>query len=176
MVLRRRAAALAAAAVLLLTPAVAACSDDEPATGNQVTTTAPPGMTAQPPGAEEPGAEEPDDPAAAKEEITRNWAAFFDADTPADERAELLENGEEMEAVLDAFAGNPQAAMTAAEVTGVAFTSATGADVTYDLLVGGNPVVPGAHGTAVLQDGTWKVSVKTLCGLVQLSGVTVEGC
>ncbi|MEU2509750.1 hypothetical protein ABZ621_34330 [Streptomyces sp. NPDC007863] len=171
MVLRRRAAALAAAAVLLLTPAVAACSDDEPATGNQVTTTAPPGMTAQP-----PGAEEPDDPAAAKEEITRNWAAFFDADTPAAERVGLVENGEEMEAVLAAFADNPQAVATSAEVTDVAFTSSSGADVTYDLLVGGNPALPDSRGTAVLQDDTWKVSVKTLCGLVQLSGVTVEGC
>ncbi|MEV6203814.1 hypothetical protein AB0M64_28150 [Streptomyces sp. NPDC051771] len=171
MVLRRRAAALAAAAVLLLTPALAACSDDEPATGNQVTTTAPPAMTAQP-----PGAEEPDDPAAAKEEITRNWEAFFDADTPAAERVKLLENGAEMEDVLAAFAGNPQAAAIGAKVTDVAFTSASGADVTYDLLVGGTPQLPDSRGTAVLQDDTWKVSVKTLCGLVQLSGVTVEGC
>ncbi|NML54449.1 hypothetical protein HHL19_24425 [Streptomyces sp. R302] len=171
MVLRRRAAALAAAAVLLLTPAVTACSDDEPATNNQVTSTYPPGMTAQP-----PGAEEPDDPAAAEAEITRNWVAFFDADTPAAERVKLLENGEEMEAVLAAFAGNPQAAATGAEVTDVAFTSASGADVTYDLLVGGNPALPDSRGTAVLQDDTWKVSVKTLCGLVKLSGVAVEGC
>ncbi|MFD8015808.1 hypothetical protein [Streptomyces sp. NPDC058955] len=171
MVLRRRAAALAATAVLLLTPAVAACSDDEPATGNQVTSTAPPGMTAQP-----PGAGEPDDPAAAKAEITRNWTAFFDPDTPAAERVELLENGEEMRDVLAAFADNPQAAATTAKVTGVAFTSASGADVTYDLLVGGNPLLPDSRGTSVLQDDTWKVSVKTLCGLVKLSGVTVEGC
>ncbi|MFJ3095205.1 hypothetical protein [Streptomyces hydrogenans] len=171
MLLRRRAAALAATAVLLLTPALAACSDDDPATGDRVTSTAPPGATDRPSGAAEPA-----DPAAAEAEIARNWAAFFDADTPAAERVKLLENGEEMRDVLTAFAGNPQAAAIAAKVTGVAFTSATGADVTYDLLVGGNPLLPDSRGTSVLQDDTWKVSVKTLCGLVKLSGVTVEGC
>ncbi|MEU2658103.1 hypothetical protein ABZ615_22580 [Streptomyces sp. NPDC007325] len=172
MLLRRRATALAATAVLLLTPAVAACSDDGPATGNGVTSTLPPVRTSTTP----PPADGPADPAAAKAEITRNWAAFFAADTPAAERVKLLENGEEMREVLAAFAGNPQAAATTAKVTGVTFTSASGADVTYDLLVGGNPLLPDSRGTSVLQDDTWKVSVKTLCGLVKLSGVTVEGC
>ncbi|MEU3608167.1 hypothetical protein AB0E83_22375 [Streptomyces sp. NPDC035033] len=171
MVLGRRTAALAAAAALLLTPALAACSDDEPATGDQVTSVPPPGMTARP-----PAAEAPEDPAAARAEITRNWQAFFDAGTPAAERVKLLENGEKMRAVLTAFANNPQAAASTAEVTGIEFTSASGADVTYDLKVGGNPVLPDSRGTSVLQDDTWKVSAKTLCGLVKLSGVTVEGC
>ncbi|MEU7297157.1 hypothetical protein AB0A76_28830 [Streptomyces exfoliatus] len=48
--------------------------------------------------------------------------------------------------------------------------------MTYDLLIDGNPALPGSRGASVLQDGTWKVSVKTLCGLVQLSGTTVPGC
>ncbi|MFE1345024.1 hypothetical protein [Streptomyces sp. NPDC058757] len=171
MVRTRRAAVLAAALTLFLGPALAACSDDEPATGDQVSSTAPSGTAAR-----SPGAGEPSDPAAAEAEITRNWAAFFDADTPPAERVKLLENGEEMRDVLAAFAGNPQAAASTARVTDVAFTSATGADVTYDLLVGGNPLLPDSRGTSVLQDDTWKVSVKTLCGLVKLSGVTVEGC
>lgn len=88
----------------------------------------------------------------------------------------LLENGERMQEVLGAFGGDKNAAMTSAKVTGVEFTSATEADVTYDLLVGGAPVLPDAQGTSVLQNDTWKVTVKTLCGLVQLSGVTVPGC
>ncbi|WP_349239697.1 hypothetical protein [Streptomyces sp. CC208A] len=169
--LKRRTTAFAAAAVLLLAPPLAACSDDEPATGNQVTSVPPPPTTAQP-----PAAEEPDDPAAARAEITRNWEAFFSADTPPAERVKLVENGEEMQDVLAAFANNPQAAASTAKVTGIEFTSASGADVTYDLLVGGNPVLPDSSGTSVLQDDTWKVSEKTLCGLVKLSGVTVEGC
>ncbi|MFD4373090.1 hypothetical protein [Streptomyces sp. NPDC058486] len=171
MVLRRRAAALAAAAALLLAPTMAACSDGDGGYSTGTTTTTAPPTTAEPPAADEPA-----DPAAARAEIERNWAAFFAADTPAAERVKLLENGEEMREVLAAFAGNPQAAATTAKVTGVAFTSATGADVTYDLLAGGNPLLPDSRGTSVFQDDTWKVSVKTLCGLVKLSGVTVPGC
>ncbi|WP_405852823.1 hypothetical protein OG361_09050 [Streptomyces sp. NBC_00090] len=167
---RPRLAALAAVAVLAFVPAVAGCSDDAD-TGDQVTETAPPGTTAEPP---EEG--EPADPAAAEAEITKNWTAFFDPKTPTADKVELLENGAEMQPVLAAFAGNENAAVTSAKVTGVEFTSATEANVTYDLLVGGSPALPDSQGTSVLVDDTWKVSVKTLCGLVELSGVTVPGC
>ncbi|MFJ2935542.1 hypothetical protein ACIO8G_22650 [Streptomyces sp. NPDC087219] len=169
---RPRLAALAAAAVLVLTPVVAGCSDDGAGGGEgRADDTRTATATAAP-----TGAGEPDDPAAAKAEITRNWTAFFDPATPAAERVGLLENGEQMQEVLGAFGGDKNAAMTSAKVTGVAFTSATEADVTYDLLVGGNPALTGSQGTSVLQNDTWKVTVKTLCGLVQLSGVTVPGC
>ncbi|MET9676249.1 hypothetical protein ABZY68_24620 [Streptomyces sp. NPDC006482] len=167
---RPRLAALAAVAVLAFVPAVAGCSDDG-TTGNQVYETPPPGTTDQPPGAGEPA-----DPAAAEAEITKNWTTFFDPKTPAADKVGLLENGAELEPVLTAFAGDKNAAMTSAKVTGVEFTSATEANVTYDLLVGGAPALPDSQGTSILQDGTWKVSVKTLCGLVELSGVTVPGC
>ncbi|MCX5225310.1 hypothetical protein [Streptomyces sp. NBC_00233] len=169
---RPRLAALAAASVLVLTPVVAGCSDDGAGGGEgryddtetSTVTTAP------------AGADEPDDPAAAKAEITKNWTAFFAPETPAAERVKLLENGEQMQEVLGAFGGDKNAALTSAKVTGVEFTSATEANVTYDLLVGGAPALSGAQGTSVLQNDTWKVTVKTLCGLVQLSGVTVPGC
>ncbi|MFB7408924.1 hypothetical protein ACFCZ2_17225 [Streptomyces sp. NPDC056202] len=168
---RPRLAAVAAAAVLALTPVLAGCSDDGAGGGEgradgTETATA---TTA-------PAADEPDDPVAAKAEITRNWTAFFDPATPAAERVGLLEDGERMQEVLGAFGGDKNAAMTSAKVTGVEFTSATEANVTYDLLVGGNPALTGSQGTSVLQNDTWKVTVKTLCGLVQLSGVTVPGC
>lgn len=164
MVLGRRAAPLAAAAVLLLAPALAGCSDDGGSSSQSSTTTAP------------ASANGPADPAAAKAEVTKNWTAFFDPKTPTAERIKLLENGPQMAPVLAAFAADKTAAMTSAEVKAVAFTSPTGADVTYDLLVGGNPALPDSKGTSVLQDDTWKVSVRTLCGLVQLSGAQVPGC
>ncbi|MEU3480769.1 hypothetical protein ACI2LO_12550 [Streptomyces sp. NPDC033754] len=167
---RPRLAALAAVAVLAFVPAVAGCSDDG-TSGNQGYETPPPATTAQPPGDGEPA-----DPAAAEAEITKNWTTFFDPKTTAAEKVKVLENGAAMQPVLAAFAGNENAAATSAKVTGVEFTSATEANVTYDLLVGGAPALPDSQGTSILQDGTWKVSVKTLCGLVELSGVTVPGC
>ncbi|MFE0651791.1 hypothetical protein ACFVZH_24695 [Streptomyces sp. NPDC059534] len=163
-----RLAALGAVAVLALAPALAGCSDDGSSSGGTDASTPPPGVTV--------GSPEPDDPVAAKAEITRNWTAFFDPKTPTAQKVKLLENGEQMQPVLAAFAGDKNAALTAAKVTGVEFTSATDANVTYDLLVGGAPALPGSQGTSILQNDTWKVSMKTLCGLVELSGVTVPGC
>ncbi|MFE6854075.1 hypothetical protein ACFVDH_25170 [Streptomyces sp. NPDC057674] len=171
---RPRLAAVAAAAVLALTPVLAGCSDDGAGGGEGRADGTETATATTAPAADEP--DEPDDPVAAKAEITRNWTAFFDPATPAAERVGLLENGERMQEVLGAFGGDKNAAMTSAKVTGVEFTSATEANVTYDLLVGGNPALTGSQGTSVLQNDTWKVTVKTLCGLVQLSGVTVPGC
>lgn len=146
----------------MLGPVLAGCGDDDTADAPSPT---PPAVT-----------NEPVDPAAAKAEITKNWTAFFDPKTPTAEKVNLLENGEQMQPVLSAFAGDPNAAMTSAKVKGIEFTSPNDANVTWDLLVGGAPALPDSKGTAVLQDDTWKVSVKTLCGLVQISGATVPGC
>ncbi|MFG2644034.1 hypothetical protein ACGFYP_24055 [Streptomyces sp. NPDC048370] len=168
MVLKRRGrrsrssfAALAAASALVLAPVLAGCGDDD---------------TAGDPVATETVASEPADPAAAKAEITKNWAAFFDPKTPVAERAKLLENGEQMRPALEALLGNQAASQATAKVKVIEFTSPNDANVTYDLLVAGTMAVPDSKGTSVFQEDTWKVSVKTLCGLAQLSGATVPGC
>ncbi|MEU9862328.1 hypothetical protein AB0D99_15810 [Streptomyces sp. NPDC047971] len=152
--------ALAAASVLVLGPVLVACGDD----GGGESDSPSPAATA------------PADPAAARAEITENWTAFFDPKTPAAERAELLENGEQLRPALEALLTNDAASQATAQVKTIQFTSPNNADVTYDLLVAGAPAVPDSKGTSVYQDGTWKVSVKTLCGLAQLSGATVPGC
>lgn len=187
---RRRGAALATAAVLALVPLAAACGDgDDASVGPQSPdiqttseaaspTTSP---TASPTGspADSPTATgtAPADPKDAEEEIRENWAKFFDPKTSADDRVELVENGDQMRPVLEAFAKDPNAAKTSARVKAVSFTSATQADVTYDVLVGARPALPDSKGTAVLQDDTWKVSRNTLCALVKLSGnAAVPGC
>ncbi|MFJ3902796.1 hypothetical protein [Streptomyces sp. NPDC090025] len=174
MVLKRRAAVLGAVAVLALTPVLAGCSDDGGggSGGGSATAT----VTGSESGSATAATGGPVDPAAAKAEITKNFTAFFDARTPTAERVKLLEDGERMAPVLGAFAGDKNAARTSVEVKEVEFTSPTDANVGYDLLVAGNTALPGAKGTSVLQDGTWKVSVRTLCGLVQVSGATVPGC
>jgi hypothetical protein len=48
--------------------------------------------------------------------------------------------------------------------------SATTAKVTYDILLSGTPVLTNQSGSAVLQDGTWKVSTTSFCGLLTLNG------
>lgn len=169
-----RTAVWAAAAVLVLIPAAAACGDngyEAPASPTPTVTT-----PATPP-VSPPAASAPADPAAARTEIEENWTAFFDPATSMEDRVKVLENGEMMRPVLTAFANDPNAARSSAKVTDVQFTSATQATVTFDLLVGGAPALPDSKGNAVLQDDTWKVSVKTLCALVELSAnAAVPGC
>ncbi|MFJ6499350.1 hypothetical protein [Streptomyces virginiae] len=157
-----RAAACAMAAVLLAVPAVVGWSSPAGATGSS-----------GPPSAAVlflPTADGPADPAAAKEQIEKNWTAFFDPKTPTEEKAELLQHGELLTVLLDGFSAGAEAAKTSVEVTDVTFTSPTEAEVTYDLKVGGDTVLPDSKGTVELEDGVWKVSVKTLCALIELSG------
>ena len=46
--------------------------------------------------------------------------------------------------------------------------SATQATVTYDLTAGSTSLLSGQTGTAVYQDGIWKVGDASLCGLFKL--------
>ncbi len=167
-----RGTAIAAALVLALAPALAACSDDygggsasTPSTPTAERTTSAP-------------ASAPADRAAAETEIKQNWEKFFDPKTLPEDKLAVLENGERMAPVLKAFSGDARGGQVEAKVTKVQFTSATGADVTYTLTLKGATALPDASGTAVEQDGVWKVSVKTLCSLVQMSGngSPVPGC
>lgn len=155
--------ALAAASVLVAGPVLAGCGDN--GAGDPTHTGTRPVAT-----------DRPIDPAHARAEITKNWTAFFDPKTPVEEKVRVLENGEQMRPVIDALKGDQAAGQATAKVKQITFTSPTAANVTYDLLVAGTPALPDSKGTSVLQNDVWKVSVKTLCGLVQLSGVSAPGC
>ncbi|MER5934590.1 hypothetical protein [Streptomyces sp. NPDC002054] len=164
----RTAAWAAAGLLLLLVPAAAGCSSDGGGGGDGGGRTA-----ASSPAATAAG---PADPARARAEIEKNWETFFAAETPAAKRAEVLENGDAMAPLLSGLSADSLPAKPSARVTEVAFTSPTEARVTYDLLVGSTPVLPGIKGTAILQDGVWKVSTRTVCELVALSGNSAPGC
>ncbi|MET9765025.1 hypothetical protein ABZ016_39150 [Streptomyces sp. NPDC006372] len=163
-----RGTAIAAALVLAVAPVLAACSDDS---GGGSTSTPPTPTTSAP-------ASAPADRAAAESQIKQNWQKFFDPNTSTEDKLAVLENGERMAPVLKAFSGDARGGQVEAKVTKVQFTSATEADVTYTLTLKGATALPNASGTSVEQDGTWKVSVKTLCSLVQMSGngSPVPGC
>ncbi|TLS40967.1 hypothetical protein FE633_38815 [Streptomyces montanus] len=160
----RRLAAWSAAVILSGALALTSCGDDDggngtaPTTPSEETTSAEPSPTA------------PDDPAAAEREIKQNWQRFFDPAVPLKDKQDLLENGDKLGPVLQGFSGDERGRQVRAEVNKVEFTSPTEANVTYTLTLKGATVMPDAAGTAVEQGGVWKVSVKTLCGLVGLSG------
>ncbi|KOG43490.1 hypothetical protein [Streptomyces resistomycificus] len=173
-----RGRAWAVALLLFLAPALAACSDDSG--GGQDTPPPTPSVEQTERTTSAPAATAPADAAAAEQEVKENWRKFFDPKTSTEDKQAVLENGEQMGPVLEAFSGDERGGQVQAEVTKVAFTSATAADVTYTLLLNGATALPDAAGTAVEEDGTWKVSVNTLCALVQLSGNAsqspVAGC
>ncbi|MEV0478028.1 hypothetical protein [Streptomyces prunicolor] len=161
---RGRGTSAAAALVLVLGPALVACSDDSGGGGS-----APPPT----PSVEQPmsaPATAPADPAAATTRIKANWKTFFDPASSSADKQAVLENGEQMGPVLKAFSGDKRGGQVQADVQKVEFTSATKATVTYSLTLNGATALPNASGTSVEQDGTWKVSVNTLCALVALSG------
>ncbi|MDT0397014.1 MULTISPECIES: hypothetical protein [Streptomyces] len=159
-----RGTALAAALFLVSAPGLAACGDGYSGGGDGGTYTPTAERTTNEPGSA------PADRAAAEKEIRQNWEKFFDPGTPVDEKKKLLQNGELLGPVLEVFSGDNRAGQVKAEVTEIAFTSPTEADVTFTLTLKGATALPDASGVAVDDDGTWKVSVKSLCALVQLSG------
>jgi hypothetical protein len=80
--------------------------------------------------------------------------------------------------VLNAQASSAQSQSAGASVQKVTLTSATQATVTYTILISGTPMLAGQKGTAVLENGTWKVSLASFCGLLALQngGKAVAGC
>lgn len=106
--------------------------------------------------------------AADVQEITTNWTAFFNPKTSAAQKAGLVQNGSQFASVLKAQASNPQGATSSAKVTKVTVITSSEAQVTYDILLSGTPVLNNQKGTAVFQDGTWKVGVASFCGLLTL--------
>jgi len=161
--------------ILVLGPGLAACGDDDDGGGDSS-----PPPTPTPERTTSAPASAPADRAAAEREIRQNWEKFFDPATSMEDKTTVLENGERMAPVLQAFSGDQRGGQVQAKVTEITFTSPTEADVTYTLTLQGATALPDASGTAVEQDGTWKVSAKTLCALVQMSGngsaTAVPGC
>jgi hypothetical protein len=79
-----------------------------------------------------------------------------------------VQNGSQFASVLAAQASNPQGSAASAKVTKVTLVSSSQAQVTYDILLSGTPVLSNQKGEAVYQDGTWKVGDPSFCGLLTL--------
>jgi hypothetical protein len=99
--------------------------------------------------------------------IKANWVKFFSSSTPNSERVALLQNGQSFASAIKSFASSPLASQVSAKVDSVSLTSATLAAVKYDLTAAGTSVASGQSGSAVLQDGTWKVGDDVFCGLLK---------
>jgi len=153
---------LAPALAVALALAVAACSSSSSSSSSSAPASSAPASSA--PASSAPASSL--NTAAAVAEITANWEKFFNASTPTSERVALLQNG-------SAFAGaigslSHLVSGLGAKVTAVTVNSATTATVTYNLTAGGSTLLSGQTGTAVYEDGVWKVADASLCGLIKL--------
>jgi hypothetical protein len=79
----------------------------------------------------------------------------------------LLQDGPQFQSIIKTQAGSGLAALATAKVTHVTVTSPTQATVNYTILVSGTPQLK-QTGTAVLENGTWKVGVASFCGLLTI--------
>jgi hypothetical protein len=104
----------------------------------------------------------------AEHTITTNWEAFFNPATPVAKRVSLLQDGQAFASVIRAQAGSSLASQATATVTKVTVSSPTQAAVTYTILLAGTPALKNQAGVAVYQGGTWKVGLKSFCGLLTL--------
>ncbi|MCQ4083253.1 hypothetical protein NGB36_22270 [Streptomyces sp. RB6PN25] len=125
-----------------------------------------------------PTAAAPGNPAAARTQVEQDWVKFFSPKTSLADKTTLLENGQQLQQLVQSFANDPRVGQVEASVQNVQFTSPTGATVTYTLSLKGTPVLPNASGTSVLQNNVWKVSDKSLCSLIALdtSAPKAPGC
>jgi hypothetical protein len=155
------------AAILIVGLALTSCSS-----GKKSGATAPPstpGTAASTPGTA--ATTTPSlDRAAAEAQIRTNWAAFFSKATPLAKKLDYLQRGTEMRAAVEQFGKDPRTSQASAKVTGVFVSSPTAATVNYQVLLAGRVALPNAVGTAVYEDGMWKVSDTTFCGLLALTG------
>ena len=114
--------------------------------------------------------------AAAAAEITANWEKFFNASTPTSQRVALLQNGAAFAVAISGL--SHLVSGLGATVTSVTVTSPTSATVKYNLTASGSTLLSGQTGTAVYENGTWKVGDASLCGLLKLvpGGSTPAAC
>jgi hypothetical protein len=113
--------------------------------------------------------------AADKAQIKSAYEKFFSGRTSISNRVALLQNGSTFEGVIRGFASLPLAKNVSATVSSVTLQGANSAKVVYTVKLG-SAGLPKQTGTAVRQNGTWKVADASLCKLVSLQGSTPSVC
>jgi hypothetical protein len=156
-----RRAILAPALVLALAAAVAACSSSSSSSSSSsAPASSAPATSAA---ASTPAAT---NTSGAVAQITANWEKFFASSTPVSEKVTLLQNGNLFSGAISGLTSLVSG--LGAKVTGVTVNSPTSATVNYNLTAGGTSLLSGQTGTAVYENGVWKVGDASLCGLLKL--------
>ena len=116
-----------------------------------------------------------DTTAAARAQIKSAYVKFFSGKTPVSDRVAVLQDGSKFKGLVTSFANNPLAKNVNVTVSSVTLQGANNAKVVYTVKLGGAGL-PKQTGTAVRENGTWKVGSASLCKLVALQGSTPSAC
>jgi hypothetical protein len=109
------------------------------------------------------------------DQIKSAYATLFSGKSSVPDRVAVLQNGPQFKALVTSFANNPLAKNVSATVSSVTLQGANKAKVVYTVKLGGS-ALPQQTGTALKQNGTWKVGYLGLCKLVALGGTTPTVC
>jgi hypothetical protein len=109
-------------------------------------------------------------------QVRSSWTTFFKGSTPAATRLALLQDSSAFRAAVQAQSSSAFAKGVSVTVQHVRVTSSNAATVTYTILIGGVPEIPGQVGLAVRIGGHWKVSAQSFCGLLALEKVVPKAC
>jgi hypothetical protein len=114
-------------------------------------------------------------PGAEKAQVKSAYEKFFSGKTSLSDRVALLQNGPKFRSVVQGFASNPLAKNVTASVSSVTLQGQNRAKVVYEVKLAGASL-PKQTGTAVRENGTWKVGDASLCKLIALQGSTPSAC
>lgn len=114
-------------------------------------------------------------PPTAQEKIKSAYQEFFSSKMGVPGKIQRLQNGARYELLVKSFYYNPLAKNVSATVSSVTLEGKDKAKVVYTVKLGGAGL-PKQTGTAVFQNGTWKVGDASLCKLVSLQGSTPSAC
>lgn len=109
------------------------------------------------------------------DQIKSAYETFFSGKSSVSDRVAVLQDGPRFKSVVASFASNPLAKNVSVTVSSVTLQGANKAKVVYTAKLAGS-ALPTQTGTAVRQNGTWKVGYASLCRLVALQGSTPSAC
>jgi ABC-type glycerol-3-phosphate transport system substrate-binding protein len=112
---------------------------------------------------------------AAKTQITSAYEKFFSGKTSLSDRVAVLQNGPQFKRVIQEFESFPGADQVSATVKSVALQDANDANVVFVVKLGATSL-PQQNGTAVRENGKWKVGDEGLCRLIEISGTAPPQC
>jgi len=113
---------------------------------------------------------------AAATEVTTAYLRFFDPTVAEAQKLELIQDGTAFSQAISQQSRSEFAKAGSVHVNKVTVTSANRATVIFTLLLDGKASLPNETGYAVRENGKWKVSGATFCGVLSAQGAPPPVC